>query len=146
MVNGATLNIHGCGRIIEEPQSRASGDGSFVSVRLAQWPEDDGKRKALPMKLDLKLRKEQAPPRKGDLILIDSGTYHIGTRTNDDGSTSTYHNLVAWFWRILPASAAMVPEAKGAGAGEKLATPDKPSLATPPPPPSIKDEDEEVPF
>jgi hypothetical protein len=150
MVNGARLSIHGCGRIVEEPQIRESGSYTFAAVKLAQWPEEAAKgtadRKQLLMGLELSLKKDQPPPRRGDIILIESGNYSVGTKTREDGSQATYHNVVAWVWRTLASTKASEPSPKPTGEGN-LATPDRPSMATPPPPPpTIRDEDEEVPF
>lgn len=141
MANGGFFNINGMGRIVTDVDVRQGKKNSYAKIELAEWPPDpDNDRKRGLIQISLKMQPEQQPPKKGDVIYIISGTYNRNPGTRDDGSTIYYHNLTAYVWRILPVGV----QRTAASPASKPAPPDQPSAATPPP--SLDEEDEDVPF
>lgn len=101
-MQGAMLNVYGMGMIATEPTEKSIGNARYFKVMLGQYPPEESKRQRDLLWVDLKARDQQRPPRKGDIVVIASGTYDVGIQRTQEGETKKYHTLTAFVWRLLP--------------------------------------------
>lgn len=149
MAQGAPLHVHGLGRIAEDPKTRSYEDVKYAEVMLAEWPKPEGKVKKRGLaRVTLRVKNGQSMPKKGQVVLINSGTYEY-REYKKEGEVKYFHSFTAFSWSVLPVGSAPAssPSVETGDTEEaaKPATPDNPSEASPPPM-GIEEEDEEVPF
>ena len=137
-MQGALLNIFGTGVIVTEPTERNIGNARYYSVKLGQYPPEDSRRDRDLIWADLKFRDQQKAPQKGDAIMISSGTYDIGMKRKDDGTTQRFNTVTVYVWRILPSESRFVVSESNTEPSTQQPKPSAPapqkeSAATPPP-------------